>query len=103
MTDSDFIEWLKTEDGGRCTEIKIIGGGLLYVAAKPLMFHWTMIVGQIGDTFSFEDRFCYANQELAEKAVREWDGTGEPTGWHRNPKTGRRRVNGDPKTEYIEW
>ena len=25
----------------------------------------------------------------------------EPTGWMRNPKTGRRRPGGDPEREYI--
>lgn len=29
-----------------------------------------------------------------------YDGT-EPTGWYRNPQTGRRRPDGDPNQEYI--
>jgi hypothetical protein len=32
-----------------------------------------------------------------------WDGQGEPAGWFRNPKTGRRRSGGDPKQEWIQW
>lgn len=96
----DFSEWLRSEDGGNCIEDKAIGDGL-YAAIKPLMFHWTMIVGQIGDRFGYEDRWCYANREKAEAALHAWDGTGEPSGWHRNPRTGRRRPDGDPTREYI--
>lgn len=32
-----------------------------------------------------------------------WDGIGEPEGWFRNPKTGRRRPDGDKEQEYIDW
>jgi len=103
MENAEFFEWLKTPDGGNCTEAKVIGDGLLYVAIKPLMFHWTMLIGEIGNIYCWENHYCYANRALAEKGIREWDGNGEPTGWHRNPETGRRRVNGDPKTEYVDW
>jgi len=33
--------------------------------------------------------------------MEAWDGQGEPEGWFRNPSTARRRVDGDPKKEYI--
>jgi hypothetical protein len=35
----------------------------------------------------------------------EWnpEETKEPEGWFRNGKTGRRRVDGDPAKEYIDW
>jgi hypothetical protein len=36
-------------------------------------------------------------------AAHEWDGTGEPVGWMRHPQTGRRRPDGDPAREYIQW
>lgn len=97
---TDFSEWLKSEDGGCCVEDKAIGDGM-YVAIKPLLFHWTMIVGQIGDREGYEDRWCYANREKAETALRAWDGTGEPTGWFHHPRTARRRPEGDPGREYV--
>ncbi len=31
----------------------------------------------------------------------EWEGEGEPTGWFRHPRTGRRRPDGDPEREYV--
>jgi hypothetical protein len=101
MTDIEFFSWLHT-DGGNCAEHKIIGDGI-YAAIKPLMFHWTLIVGQIGDRATYADRWCYANREAAEAALRTWDGDGEPDGWHRHPNTGRRRTDGDPKKEFIAW
>lgn len=102
MTDEEFFVWLTSEDGGSCVEVKDLGDGI-YAAIRRLMYHWTMIVGMVGDINGYEDRWCYATRELAEKGIREWDGNGEPSGWHRNPRTGRRRTNGDPKTEYVDW
>jgi hypothetical protein len=34
-------------------------------------------------------------------AFEVWDGNGEPTGWTRHPRTGRRRAFGDPETEIV--
>lgn len=79
--DQAFIDWLLTDDGGNCVEYKRLGIGL-YAAIKPLMFHWTMIVGQIGDLDGYEDRWCYANRAKAEAGLRAWDGAGDPVGWH---------------------
>lgn len=98
-TDPDFVDWLLSDDGGNCVEYKAIGDDM-YAAIKPLLFHWTMIVGQVGDYMGFEDRWCYENRAKAEAGLRAWDGTGDPSGWHRHPKSSRRRVNGDPATEY---
>lgn len=70
--DKDFHDWLLIPKGGMCVEAKDIGNGM-YAAIKPLLYHWTMIVGQIGDTFGYADRWCYATKELAEKGLREWD------------------------------
>lgn len=102
MTDAtDFFIWLCAEDGGCCVRAKTIGGGR-FAAIKPLMFHWTMIIGRIGDRCGYEDRWCYENRQKAEAALHAWDGTGEPTGWHRHPRTSRRRVGSNPEKEYIE-
>ena len=76
-----------------------------YVAIYPLMFHWTMIMGAIGlDTY--DERWCYGNRDMAAEALEEWmdrGWEGEPTGWNRHPPSGRRRICGDPETEYIEY
>lgn len=74
-----------------------------YVMIKPLMFHWTMIRGDFGDFFGYFDRWCYETREMAEDALDKFplnpDPSYEPSGWHRHPKTGRRRESGDPELE----
>lgn len=76
-----------------------------YVALHRLMFHWTMIVGLIDDEQGYDDRWCYGRTEAEVVAAHEeWRSRnyeGEPTGWTRHPPSGRRRVAGDPATEYI--
>jgi len=48
-----------------------------------------------------------ANLSAAVAAIQHWiehfDEMEEPTGWFRDPRTGRRRPDGDPDKEYIEW
>lgn len=48
----------------------------------------------------YEDRWCYVHDRAVE-ALQAWNGEGEPEGWHRHPRTGRRRPDGDAKREYI--
>lgn len=40
--------------------------------------------------YGHRDRWCYPTAADARRALDEWDGTGEPEGWHRHPDTGRR-------------
>jgi hypothetical protein len=96
----EFVSWLKSADGG-FAEVKIIRDGDAYAAIKPLLFHWTMVVGAVGDDVGYDDRWCYATEALARQHLDAWDGVGEPDGWHRHPRTGRRRDNGDPETQYV--
>lgn len=50
----------------------------------------------------YHDRWCYESTAEAVEALQEWNGV-EPEGWHRNPKTGRRRPNGNACEEYISF
>jgi hypothetical protein len=59
-----------------------------WVAIRPLMFTHAIISGI--DELSHEGRWCYKDYRSAKAALDAWDGTGEPTGWHRHPKSGRR-------------
>jgi len=73
------------------------------------MFHWTMITGSMDNFWGYDDRWCYddrmvGNMLLVEHALEEWRQRGfegEPEQWHRHPKTGRRRLHGDPEQEYV--
>jgi hypothetical protein len=56
--------------------------------------------------YGYEDRWCYKTYAAAKTALDEWKasgGRGEPQGWHRHPNTGRRREDGDPSKETINW
>lgn len=100
--DVAFFEWLAGPEGGNCRMAGDLGGGR-YCAIKPLLFHWTLIIGEIGDKEGFEDRFCYADRASAATGLIEWSSRewkGEPEGWHRHPATGRRRPGGDKAREY---
>jgi len=62
-----------------------------------LLFHWTLHVDI--DPVGYADRYCYQTAAGAIAALTEWDGRGDPVGWHRHVLTGRRR---DPQTG-KEW
>jgi hypothetical protein len=53
--------------------------------------------------YGYKDRWCYAHGYAAEDSLEEWaanfDNQPEPQGWHRNPKSGRRRR--EDGTEYF--
>ncbi len=66
----------------------------------PQLFTAKLVVGLPGDD-CLDDAWCYATESLALAALDAWDGTGEPTGWHRHPGSGRRREGGDPATETV--
>lgn len=62
-----------------------------------LLYHWTLHVDV--HEFGYEDRYCYPTMAGAVLAMADWDGAGDPVGWNRHPKSGRRR---DPATG-REW
>lgn len=75
-----------------------------YVAVVPYLFTWGVIVGRYDTALiCFDDRWCYHSVGAAVAAAHAWDGQGEPEGWHRHPRTGRRRENGDPAREEVRW
>lgn len=77
-----------------------------YFVIHRLMYHWTVQVYHYPMWEFYDNRWCFATKEMAVNAVAEWATRafeGEPEGWHRHPPTGRRRTDGDPSTEYIEY
>ncbi|RBB38893.1 hypothetical protein DPV79_16055 [Burkholderia reimsis] len=66
-----------------------------------LMFTFAIIADMT--PYAYGERWCYHSYADAKAALDAWDGEGEPTGWHRHPDTGRRRENGDPERETINW
>jgi hypothetical protein len=84
----EFLHELLAANGGY-SDARPIGGGR-YACIVRFMYTVGIITGKIGDKTGFEGRWCYHNHRSAKQALDAWDGQGEPTGWHRQPGTGRR-------------
>lgn len=97
-----FMVWLK--DQGYLMPKPLVGRPGWWAAIMPLVLHFSIQGGRIGDKGGIELRYCYTD-DLAEvfEAFEEWDGTGEPKWWHADKVTGRRRWGGNPDLEYHEW
>lgn len=85
--------------GTRYEQIKELPDGRI-IGVNRLLFHWTLHV-DIHEG-GYEDRYCYQMRYGALLAMGKWDGAGDPEGWHRHPKSGRRRPGGDASKEYID-
>lgn len=83
------------------TDPKILPGGRIACIHQFLVTAAIITMTPVTMEHCYDDRWCYHSKEAAVKALSEWDGTGEPMGWHRHPPTGRRRPDGDPLAEYI--
>jgi len=82
------------------TALKRLNDGRL-VGIMPLMFHWTLHVDI--NPFGYADKYCFATRDMAETAIVEWDGHGDPGNqWHRHIGTGRRR-NLETGEEWIAF
>lgn len=118
MTPDEYAEWLyesaaqEGENGEKVSRIPrqlifYMGNGMVAYAER-LMFHWALKTSVVGDKSGYEGRWCYEGGSPVRvmKALLEWKERnfhGEPTGWRREPHTGRRRNDdGDPATEYID-
>ncbi len=67
----------------------------------PLLFTAAIVTIDLAHLGEYADRWCYLSKEAEQAALDAWDGRGEPQGWHRHPRTGRRRTGSDPLAEYI--
>ena len=70
------------------THIKYFENGR-QAAIAPFMFTCAIICDI--DRCGYNERWCYHSNLAAVQALDVWNGKGEPEGWHRHPKTGRRR------------
>lgn len=92
-------------DGYPATDLVVHAKGDLWLGVHRLAFHWTLIEWREPIAFGYAQRWCYDTDTGALAAIAEWasrDFEGEPTGWHRDPMSGRRRERGDPAREWIE-
>ena len=84
-----------------CWTVKTVGN--YHIDVFQFGFSAAILTTPVGRTECYDDRWCYKTMSDALNAATVWDPTteAEPTGWHRHPLTGRRRVDGDPTTERI--
>jgi len=97
MIDPEYLGFLN--DNGYFF-VRDLGDGR-WAGLSDFMFTCAIIVGKIGDRSGYDDRWCYENRNAAALALVQWDGTGEPEGWHRHPASGRRRRDG--MEEYVNF
>lgn len=89
LDDAGFVFRREIEDRGLCLAVE----PLLYRQAR-LHLYRPPAEGSI-------DVWDYLSIEAAVSAATTFDGTGEPTGWHRHLGSGRYRNGGDPEAEYT--
>jgi len=51
--------------------------------------------------FGHEGVYCYETLGEAARAMYEYDGETEPSGWIRHPQSGRRRLDKTPASEVV--
>lgn len=102
MDDLPAIGWAIWDFGIEVWLVHALPGGR-FKAVIPFMYTHAIIWGYMADAKeSYEDRWCYRHQALAVAAADVWAGPpDEPDGWHRHPRSGRRRPDGDPTQEYV--
>ena len=75
-----------------------------YIMIHRLLFHCTMLRGDLDDTVGYWDRWCYSDEAGARSALAEFPCDPpvgyEPKGWHRHPASTRRRPDGDATLEF---
>ena len=95
-----FMNWLEKDCGYR--DVRKLPDGR-YACIYPLLFTYAIITVQPDEFLSLDDRWCYYTYASARAALDDWDGTDEPSGWHKHPRSDRCRQNGDPEKETIGW
>ena len=96
--DDAFVRWLLRQGYSRA---KVLGPGR-YAAIRPLSFDaWELVTGRTSDRDGSIDGWTYASREAVEQAFDAWTGQGEPSGWRRHTRSGRRRPEGNPALEYV--
>jgi len=85
------VEFLE-EQGYQYIEEKPNG---LLVAITPFIFTLAIVYGFTSSGF-YTHRFCYKSFVKTFNALSDWDGEGEPNGWHRG------LVDGQPERKISE-
>jgi len=74
------------------------------VYLRELLFDGLQVgLGRLGED-SYDEVWDYQAEQAddAWRAAIGWDGAGEPEGWYRHLRTGRRRPGGNASQQYVE-
>lgn len=90
MKQNGYVYWREIEGVVYAVVPMTFGKGRLLIDANKI---------------GYEDFYCFPSVERAVKSLERYIGEDGPefTDWHRHFKTGRRREDGDPSTEYINF
>ena len=97
-----FREFLEENDYKHIRQINDQYWGAIY----QFLYGWSIIIGKIGDTTGYEDRWDLTSYHGALLSLEQWEARGfdgEPDGWIRHLRTGRRRPDGDRSKEHINY
>jgi hypothetical protein len=83
-----YVQWL-VEDRSQ-THVRILPEGRRWAAISRFRFTAAVIVGRFRQMASYDDCWCYHDEQSAAEALKAQDGTHEATGWQRHPASGRR-------------
>jgi len=95
--------WTNRIGGAEHLNVRELGDGRA-VYLRDLLFEGLQIgIGVCGEE-SCRDVWDYQadRTEDAWRAALVWDGEGEPEGWYRHLRTGRRRPGGDASKQHVE-
>lgn len=102
MTPEEAAEYLEAL-GYTDTHVRVLSGGqMAWIHSIPPD---VAILVMPSNSTGCNDLWYYESEKDALKALNAWnpEAEKEPTGWYRNPSTGRRRPNGNEEREYIEF
>lgn len=98
MSPEEYIEHLKSIEYNNVRRIS----DTQWAGTVRFAFTEAIILGNFEFQAGYEDRWCY-EQGDAGRALEDWAESGyqgEPSGWHRHPKSGR-RVNKETGEHYV--
>lgn len=95
--------WRNRLAGAEHLNARELGDGRAVYLLELLFDGLRLGIGQVGAEGMTDVWDYQAEQnEAAWRAAVGWDGQGEPEGWYRHARTGRRRPGGDASREHGE-
>lgn len=103
LTRAQIEGWSNRLGGAEHLNVRELGNGRAVYLLDQLFGNLRLGIGQLGAS-GLDDVWCYQGAQASEawRAALGWDGQGEPEGWYRHPRTGRRRPGGDASRQYVE-